>query len=176
MNATSTQEAQVSRTAGQYLTFELAGEQYGMDILRVQEIRGWSAVTPIPSTPECVQGVLNLRGTVVPIIDLRRRLGMPRIEYGPTTVIVVCNVITSGRDRLVGLVVDAVSDVCDVTVEDARPTPDFGASVDVRYMHGMAAIGEQMVVLLDIDKLMDDVGRVIGEIAAQSVLSEATIR
>jgi purine-binding chemotaxis protein CheW len=106
---------------------------------------------------------------VVPIIDLRRRLGMPRVDYGPTTVIVVSNVITAGRERLVGLVVDAVSDVCDVNADDARPTPDFGASVDVRYMHGMAAIGDRMVVLLDIDKLMDDVGRMIGEVAAQSL-------
>ncbi|MDX9739881.1 MAG: chemotaxis protein CheW [Gammaproteobacteria bacterium] len=174
MNATSAEAVQVTEATGQYLTFELAGEQYGMDILRVQEIRGWSAVTPIPSTPECVQGVLNLRGTVVPIIDLRRRLGMPRIDYGATTVIVVANVVTAGRERLVGLIVDAVSDVCDVTADDARPTPDFGASVDVRYMHGMAALGERMVVLLDIDRLLDDVGRMIGELAAQAVVSEAT--
>jgi purine-binding chemotaxis protein CheW len=169
MNATSTERVQIDGVAGQYLTFELAGEQYGMDILRVQEIRGWSTVTPIPNTPDCVQGVLNLRGSVVPIIDLRRRLGMPRVDYGPTTVIVVSNVITAGRERLVGLVVDAVSDVCDVNADDARPTPDFGASVDVRSMHGMAAIGDRMVVLLDIDKLMDDVGRMIGEVAAQSL-------
>lgn len=168
MNATSAERARPEGVSGQYLTFELAGEQYGMDILRVQEIRGWSTVTPIPNTPDCVQGVLNLRGTVVPIIDLRQRLGMPRVEYGPTTVIVVSNVISDGRERLVGLVVDAVSDVCDVSAEDARPTPDFGTSVDVRYMHGMAAIGNRMVVLLDIDRLMDDVGRMIGEVATQS--------
>jgi purine-binding chemotaxis protein CheW len=146
MNATSAERARPEGVSGQYLTFELAGEQYGMDILRVQEIRGWSTVTPI----------------------LRRRLGMPRVEYGPTTVIVVSNVISDGRERLVGLVVDAVSDVCDVSAEDARPTPDFGTSVDVRYMHGMAAIGNRMVVLLDIDRLMDDVGRMIGEAATQS--------
>jgi purine-binding chemotaxis protein CheW len=166
----------VSGSAGQYLTFELAGEQYGMDILRVQEIRGWTAVTPIPNTPEYVQGVLNLRGTVVPIIDLRRRLGMPRIDYGPTTVIVVANVIAAGSERLAGLVVDAVSDVCDVTEEDARPTPDFGVSVDVRYMQGMAALGERMVVLLDIDRLFDDVGRMIGEFVAHPAGDEAMVR
>lgn len=173
MNATNAEPMSVSGSAGQYLTFELAGEQYGMDILRVQEIRGWTAVTPIPNTPEYVRGVLNLRGTVVPIIDLRRRLGMPRIDYGPTTVIVVANVIAAGRERLAGLVVDAVSDVCDVAVEDARPTPDFGLSVDVRYMQGMAALGERMVVLLDIDKLFDDVGTMIGEFVAHPAGDEA---
>lgn len=139
---------------GQYLTFVLAGEEYGVDILRVQEIRGWSAVTPIPNVPAYVQGVLNLRGTVVPIVDLRLRLGMGKIEYGPTTVIVVANAVHDGRRRVVGLVVDGVSDVCNVTAEDAKPTPDFGSSVDVRFIQGMAAIREKMVILLDVDSLL----------------------
>jgi purine-binding chemotaxis protein CheW len=138
---------------GQYLTFVLAGEEYGVDILRVQEIRGWSAVTPIPNTPAYVQGVLNLRGTVVPIIDLRLRLGMERIAYGPTTVIVVVNAVHAGQLHVAGLVVDGVSDVCNVSEEDTRPAPDFGAAIDVSFMRGMATVREKMVILLDVDRL-----------------------
>ncbi|MDR2876624.1 MAG: chemotaxis protein CheW [Chromatiales bacterium] len=153
--AMQVQSHAVLTTAGsQYLTFVLAGEEYGIDILRVQEIRGWTAVTPIPNTQEYVQGVLNLRGVVIPIIDLRRRLGMARIEYGTTTVIVVVNIISEGRRGVAGLVVDGVSDVYSVMEGEIKPTPEFGAAVDVKFIAGMAALGEKMVVLLDVDKLL----------------------
>ncbi len=153
MSANQTAMLADNTHVGQYLTFVLAGEEYGVDILRVQDIRGWSAVTPIPNTPSYVQGVLNLRGTVVPIIDLRLRLGMEKIAYGTTTVIVVVNAVHDGKPRVVGLVVDGVSDVCNVSEEDARPAPDFGASIDVGFMRGMATVREKMVILLDVDRL-----------------------
>lgn len=155
MRARTTLDPQAKEVAGQYLTFELGGEHFGIAILRVQEIRGWSAVTPIPKTPDDIQGVLNLRGTVVPIIDLRRRLGLPGGDPGPTTVIVVANVLAGDNERPVGLVVDAVSDVRDVGAEELRAAPDFGGSVDVRYLSGMAALGERMLLLLDIDRLLE---------------------
>lgn len=152
-NAAATLAGAEGEHVGQYLTFVIAGEEYGVDILRVQEIRGWSAVTPIPNTPPYVQGVLNLRGTVVPIIDLRLRLGMEKIAYGATTVIVVVNTVYGGQARVAGLVVDGVSDVCNVSDEDARPAPDFGGSIDVGFMRGMATVREKMVILLDVDRL-----------------------
>jgi purine-binding chemotaxis protein CheW len=161
MSAVHAMDAEtVSASAGgsQYLTFVLAGEEYGIDILRVQEIRGWTAVTPIPNTPVYVQGVLNLRGIVIPIIDLRQRLGMAKIEYGATTVIVVANVISQGRRCVAGLVVDGVSDVCTVSDDEIKPTPEFGSTVDVQFIDGMAALGEKMVVLLDVDKLLGNGG------------------
>lgn len=155
-----------SEHVGQYLTFVLAGEEYGVDILRVQEIRGWSVVTPIPNTPPYVQGVLNLRGTVVPIIDLRLRLGMEKIEYGATTVIVVVNAVHDGWLRVAGLVVDGVSDVCNVSDEDARVAPHFGNSIDVSFMRGMATVREKMVILLDVDRLFGGAELAVVENAA----------
>ena len=156
----------VDGEAGQYLTFVLAGEEYGIDILRVQEIRGWNTVTSIPNTPAYVQGVLNLRGTVVPIIDLRLRLGMEKIEYGATTVIVVANIVQDGRHHVAGLVVDGVSDVCTVSDEEAKPAPEFDETVDVRFIKGMAAVGDKMVILLDVDRLLGRAGlAALGDVA-----------
>lgn len=140
----------------QFLTFILAGEEYGVDILRVQEIRGWSAVTRMPNTPEYIQGILNLRGTIVPIIDLRLRFGIEKIDYGPTTVIVVLKAQSCDQTRTVGLVVDGVSDVCNVQREEFKEAPDFGASVRLDFVKGMAAIQDKMVILLDVDSLLNN--------------------
>ncbi len=148
---------------GQYLTFILAGEEYGVDILRVQEIKGWDRATPIPHTPAHLLGVINLRGTIVPIMDLRLRFGLSPVDYGPTTVVVVLKVGTATRERTMGFVVDAVSDVHDIGGDLLRPAPDFGPAVDLRFVRGLASVEEKMVILLDIDGL---VGRDLDELPA----------
>jgi purine-binding chemotaxis protein CheW len=135
---------------GQYLTFTLGGEEYGVEILKVQEIRGYAAVTPIPNTPAEIKGVMNLRGTVVPVVDLRAKLRMADTAYTPFTVIVVVTVGT----KVLGLVVDAVSDVLNIPGSDVQPTPDFGAGVNARFISGMAKAAEKLVVLLDLDELL----------------------
>ena len=134
----------------QYLTVNLAHEEYGVDILAVREIRGWTPVTRIPQAPHYVLGVLNLRGAIVPVIDMRLRFGLPREEYGATTVTVIVTV--AGRNF--GVVVDAVSDVLDVAAADIRPVPDMGTTVDTEYLKGLTSAGERMVLLLDVDKLL----------------------
>ncbi|RDS78971.1 chemotaxis protein CheW [Dyella monticola] len=134
----------------QYLTVNLAHEEYGIDILAVREIRGWTPVTRIPQSPHYVLGVLNLRGAIVPVIDLRLRFGLTREEYNATTVTVIITV--SGRQF--GVVVDAVSDVLDVTSDAIRPVPDMGTTVDTEYLKGLTSAGDRMVLLLDADKLL----------------------
>ncbi|HEC20231.1 MAG TPA: chemotaxis protein CheW [Gammaproteobacteria bacterium] len=141
----------------QFLTFMLAGEEYGVDILRVQEIKGWDSVTPIPNTPDYIRGVINLRGTIVPIIDLRRRFGLEAVEYSPVTVVIVLRVEDpeTGNSRVMGLVVDAVSDVYNVPEDAIKPAPDFGSIVDVDFVKGLAALDEVMVIVLDVDRLLN---------------------
>lgn len=136
--------------AAQYLTLNLAHEEYGVDILAVREIRGWTPVTRIPQAPSYVLGVLNLRGAIVPVIDMRLRFGLPREEYDASTVTVIVTV--AGRNF--GVVVDAVSDVLDVRAGDVRPVPDMGTTVDTEYLKGLTAVDERMVLLLDVDKLL----------------------
>ncbi|EIJ42433.1 chemotaxis signal transduction protein [Beggiatoa alba B18LD] len=138
-----------------YLTFVLATEEYAVDILRVQEIKGWTKVTSIPNTPNYICGVINLRGLIVPIIDLRLRFGLERQEYGLMTVVVVLKVLSSGRERTMGIVVDAVSDVYDIAESDIKPPPDFGSVISIEFVKGLATVGEKMVILLDIDKLLN---------------------
>ncbi|MGH8534064.1 MAG: chemotaxis protein CheW [Gammaproteobacteria bacterium] len=141
--------------AGQYLTFILAGTEYGVDILRVQEIKGWDTATEIPNTPEYIRGIINLRGTIVPIVDLRKRLHMEAVAYGNTTVVVVLKVKGAGGERTMGFVVDAVSDVYQVTVDQIKAAPDFGTSVSTEFVKGLAAVGDKIVILLEIDQLVD---------------------
>lgn len=134
----------------QFLTFCLADEEYGLEILRVQEIKGWSKVTPLPNTPSEIKGVMNLRGTVVPIIDLRTRFGLRETEYNRFTVIIV---VTVGP-KIVGLVVDAVSDVLNVTAQEIVPAPDLGSGVDTSFMTGIARTGDRLITLLNVDRLV----------------------
>jgi purine-binding chemotaxis protein CheW len=134
-------------TAGQYLTFSLGEEQYGVEILRVQEIRGCSAITPIPNAPPYVRGVLNLRGAVVPVVDLRCRLGLERTAYTQFTVIIVVHVGATTA----GLVVDAVSDVVTIAEDDIDDMPDLGKDLEMNVLRGVARVGERLVVLLDTD-------------------------
>lgn len=136
--------------ASQYLTLNLAHEEYGVDILAVREIRGWTPVTRIPQAPSYVLGVLNLRGAIVPVIDMRLRFGLPREEYTPNTVTVIVTV----AGRHFGVVVDAVSDVLDVEAAKVRPVPDMGTTVDTEYLKGLTTVDERMVLLLDVDKLL----------------------
>ncbi|MEL7371011.1 MAG: chemotaxis protein CheW [Myxococcota bacterium] len=138
----------------QVLTFLLGDEEYGVDILRVQEIRGWDCATPIPNTPDFVLGVINLRGTIVPIVDLRLRLGMPSRAYGPTTVVIVLKVISPSRDRTMGVVVDAVSDVHAMTASDVRTSSGL-ANVDVAFVQGLATVADKMLIIVDVDELLN---------------------
>jgi purine-binding chemotaxis protein CheW len=146
-----------SSGAEQFLTFVLGGEEYGVTILQVQGIQGWDRVTPIPNTPEYILGVINLRGAIVPIVDLRRRFGMPAAEFGPTTVVIVVRVTQDNRgERTLGLVVDAVSEVCSVGENDRKPAPDFGSGIKTDFVKGLATVENRMVILLDIDRLVSE--------------------
>ena len=136
----------------EYLTFCLGDEVYAIDILKVQEIQGYGGVTRIAHAPEFVKGVVNLRGTIVPIIDLRARFGVGSLTYDEFTIMIILNLET----RVVGIVVDSVSDVLRLTDEEVRPAPSFSASVDTRYIRGLADVDESMVIVLDIDGLMAD--------------------
>ena len=138
----------------QVLTFTLGAETYGVDILRVQEIRGWSPVTRIPQAPAHVLGVLNLRGSIVPIVDLRMRFTLEQAEYTPLTVIIVLSVQSASGRRDFGVVVDGVSDVINVPEGDIKPTPELGAHVSTEFIEGLAAVAGNMIMLLDIDHLI----------------------
>ena len=148
-------EALIDLEIEQFLTFELAGEAYGIEILKVQEIRGWEPVRELPNTPDYIKGALNLRGEIVPIIDLRERFGMEKTEYSPITVVIVLCVESSQGSNVMGIVADAVSDVLDITLADIKATPKLGSKIDTRYMRGMHMGKKQMVMLLDTDKLLD---------------------
>lgn len=142
--------------AQQYLTFLLAGEEYGVDILRVQEIKGWDSVTPIPNTPKYIRGVINLRGTIVPIIDLRLRFNLEQLEYGPTTVVIMLKVMSDNKQsRTMGIVVDGVSDVYNMPDDQIKPSPDFGTAVETDFVKGLATVNEKMVIIVDIDRMLN---------------------
>jgi purine-binding chemotaxis protein CheW len=151
----------------QVLTFTLGAESYGVDILRVQEIRGWSPVTRIPQAPVHVLGVLNLRGSIVPIIDLRTRFHLERAEYTALTVIIVMSVESAAGRRDIGMVVDGVSDVIDVDNTKVKPAPDLGSQATTDFIRGLAPIGDHMLMLLDMDKLVG------GDVSAAAVISDA---
>jgi purine-binding chemotaxis protein CheW len=144
------QPSESAPNGSQFLTFNLGEELYGVDILRVQEIKGYTAVTKIPNTPSYIKGVLNLRGTIVPIVELRTKFGMPTIEYTMFTVIIVVVV----KEKVMGLVVDAVSDVLDIEKKDVQAPPNFGARINVSFMNGIGKSGDKLVTLLDIDRML----------------------
>ena len=136
----------------QFLTFQLGDEVYGVDILRVQEIKGYTTVTKIPNQPSYIKGVMNLRGTIVPIIELRTKIGMETIDYTAHTVIVVVVV----QDRIMGFVVDSVSDVLNISNQDIQAPPEFGTKVDVSFLNGIAQCGANLIALLNIDRLLTE--------------------
>ncbi|MBK1734672.1 chemotaxis protein CheW [Halorhodospira abdelmalekii] len=163
---------QATADGEQYLTFTLGDEEYGVDILRVQEIKGWQRATPIPNTPHYVKGVINLRGTIVPVIDLRERFGMAAQEYSKFTVVVMVKVISGVRERIMGLVVDALSEVYTFQTEQIRPAPEFGAHIRTDFIRGLATVDDsKMVIVLDVDELLSDEDLAIAD--DQSRVAEA---
>jgi len=139
-------------TVGQeFLVFTLGHEEYGIDILKVQEIRGYDQVTRIANTPAFIKGVTNLRGVIVPIIDLRIKFAQPDVDYNDNTVVIVLNL----EHRVVGIVVDGVSDVLSLTTDQIRPSPEFAVTMSTEYLTGLGALGERMLILVDIEKLLN---------------------
>lgn len=136
--------------AGEYLTFSLGDESYALEILKVQEIRGYVTVTKIVNTPEFVKGVVNLRGKIVPIVDLRIKFNLKQADYDELTVVIILNL--NGRD--IGVVVDSVSDVIELKAEQIRDVPALVSTIDTKHLVGLATIDEQMLILVDIEKLM----------------------
>lgn len=143
--------SQTTAEAEQYLTFRLDGLDYGISIHQVQEIRGWTKVTPLPNSPRYIRGVLNLRGTIVPIIDLRLRFNLEEVPYDAITVIVVVNV----GSRLAGIVVDSVSDVISLDPEQRRSAPEFEGHANRQFVQGLTQVEDKLLVLLDVDKLVN---------------------
>lgn len=151
MNETSAiTGAPLTPDAEQFLTFRLDGLDYGIPIKQVQEIRGWTRVTPLPNSPRYIKGVLNLRGTIVPIIDLRLRFNLNEATYDACTVIVVVNV----GGRLAGLVVDAVSDVINLAPEQRRNPPEFEGHANRQFIQGLSQVDEKLLVMIDVEKLV----------------------
>ena len=143
-----------SEPGKEFLTFSLAEEEYGVDILRVQEIRGWERVTRVPNSPGYMKGVLNIRGAIVPIVDLRQCFEMPVLEYTVTTVVIVLSVQCLGQDKVVGIVVDSVSDVVSAKLGELQNAPEFGDQVNTNFISGLASAEDKMIMLLDIEKLL----------------------
>jgi purine-binding chemotaxis protein CheW len=134
----------------EFLTFRLGAEEYGIEILKVQEIRGWEAPTAIANTPAFIKGVINLRGIIVPIVDLRLKFRLGTATYDALTVVIILSVAR----RVVGIVVDAVSDVITLAPQQMRPAPEFGSALDTRFITGLGTVGERMLILADIERLM----------------------
>ena len=149
--ATETITANTSGTAGgEYLTFTLGKEEYGMDILKVQEIRGYDAVTAIANTPAFIKGVINLRGIIVPIVDLRIKFNLSKVEYDQFTVVIILNL----SKRVVGVVVDSVSDVLTLAADQIKAAPSLSTSLDTKYIMGLGTVEQRMLILVDIERLM----------------------
>jgi purine-binding chemotaxis protein CheW len=137
------------------LSFILDDEEFGVDILCVKEIRVWTSVTEIPNTPDYLKGVINLRGTIIPIIDLSERFQRPAKQYNETTVVIILHAMIDNKEAVVGIVVDAVSDVYKFSDEQIRAAPDFGSEIDNRFINGMATFPDKIVILLNSSKLLN---------------------
>lgn len=149
-----TQAVQTSTSAArEYLTFRLDQEEYGIDILKVQEIRGYEPPTRVAHAPEFIKGVVNLRGTIVPIVDMRLKFNCSKAEYNSFTVVIILNL----HRRVVGIVVDSVSDVMELAAENVRSAPDIESAIDSSCIVGLGSVAERMLILLDIEKLMSSV-------------------
>ena len=146
--------AELAEKAGLYLTFELGPEVYGVEILKVQEIIGIMPVTQVPRTPDFVRGVINLRGKVIPVIDLRLKFGMEKREDTDRTCIIVVQVERGGVQVTMGLIVDEVSEVSDITAAQIEPPPSFGTEVNADFIMGMGKVGDVVVMLLDVDEVL----------------------
>ena len=149
---------------GKYLTFTLASEEYGISILKIKEIIGMISITSIPQTPDYVKGVINLRGKVIPVVDLRMKFGMRAIDYDERTCIIVLEIGEKGSELMIGIVVDTVSEVLNIKGEEIEDTPHFGTALDTDYIMGMAKSEDAVKILLDIDKILkaDEMARLSG--------------
>lgn len=156
MNAANSQPPVATPVANEFLTFRLGHEEYGIEILKVQEIRGYDAITQIANSPEFIKGVMNLRGIIAPIIDMRIKFNLGQAQYDQFTVVIILNV----AGRVMGMVVDGVSDVLTLEDEQIRPTPGLGSIIDTEYIMGLGTVDERMLILIDIEKLMSssDIG------------------
>jgi len=146
----------------QFLTFLLEDQEYGLEIFKIREIRGYAPITPIPNVPPHVRGVMNLRGTVLPVVDLRMKFHLQPVEYNKFTVIVIATV----ADKTVGLLVDAVSDVLTVELDAIREAPDFGAAVDTRFINGVFQSKDHLAVALNLEELLTDSELTLAQAAA----------
>jgi purine-binding chemotaxis protein CheW len=144
------QNNQESGSSSEFLAFTLGDEVYGIDILMVQEIRGYEPVTKIANTPDFIKGVINLRGVIVPVVDMRIKFRLEMVDYNQFTVVIVLNVC----GRVIGMVVDGVSDVIDLAPDQIHAAPEFGSSLDTEYLNGMGTMDERMIILVDIERLM----------------------
>jgi purine-binding chemotaxis protein CheW len=147
---TAGQAAAAEAGGREFLTFRLGAEEYAIEILKVQEIRGWETPTAIANTPEFIKGVINLRGTIAPIVDLRLKFRLGQAQYDEFTVVIILSVAR----RVMGIVVDAVSDVITLLPAQMRPAPEFGAALDTRFITGLGTVSERMLILTDIERLM----------------------
>ena len=140
----------------EFLTFVLGDETYALDIMTVKEIRGYEATTKIANAPDFIKGVINLRGDIVPIIDLRIKFGIGEPTYNEWTIVIMLNI----QERIVGIVVDGVSDVMNLEDEEIKPAPEFGVAFDSKYLHGLATLDDHMVIIVDIEELIssDELG------------------
>jgi chemotaxis signal transduction protein len=138
----------------QYLTFEVANEEYAIDILRVREILVYSSLTSVPRAPEFIAGVMNLRGTVVPVVDLRNKLGLPPTTITGTTCVVIVDIHSDGQSSHVGLLADDVRQVMSLAADDVEPAPAFGTKIDLAFLRGMGDLGDHFALILDIDRLL----------------------
>jgi purine-binding chemotaxis protein CheW len=145
-----TARAATTQSGGEFLTFRLGAEEYGIDILKVQEIRSYEAPTRIANAPAFIKGVVNLRGVIVPIVDLRLKLGCDSNDYNSFTVVIVLNV----RGRVVGAVVDSVSDVLELSRDSIKPAPEMASAVDTSFITGISSVNDRMLILMDIEELM----------------------
>ena len=144
------EQTEQNAATNEYLTFVLGREEYGIDILKVQEIRGYEKPTTIANSPPFLKGVINLRGVIVPIIDMRIKFNLGEPTYDQFTVVIILNI----GERVVGMVVDGVSDVIQLSSDNLRPAPDFSCSLDTRYIIGLGTIDERMIIVVNIEKLM----------------------
>ncbi len=163
-NQSNTQQDS-EQSGGEYLTFILGTEEYGIEILKVQEIRGYDAVTRIANTPDFIKGVINLRGHIVPIIDLRIKFKLGKVEYNEFTVVIILNI----GNRVIGIVVDGVSDVLALTAEQIRAVPDLVSDIDNKYLLGLGTVGDRMLILVDIERLMSSQDMALVEAASEGL-------
>jgi purine-binding chemotaxis protein CheW len=147
----TSKEKKEDEPAQQFLTFSICGEEYGVELMSVREIKGWSKTTRLPNSPEFMKGVINLRGVVIPIFDLRNRFGMGETEPTEKNAVIILAV----EKRLIGILVDAVSDILNTTIDQIRPAPHVESKIDASFVSGLIAIEDKMVVLLDVEKIFD---------------------